>query len=89
MWFAIMAAAGLHAGAHACAPVEGSRITMRDLALVDSRFAVGDGALEIGFSPEPGSRRTFFPAELLRLAKSVDPDAPSEAPNPQVRDSAS
>jgi flagella basal body P-ring formation protein FlgA len=78
MWLAIMAAAGLHAGAHTCAPVDGPRITMRDLAHADSRFVAGDPALKIGFSPEPGSRRTFFPAELMRLAKGAGLE--SEAP---------
>ncbi|WP_180539499.1 flagellar basal body P-ring formation chaperone FlgA [Nevskia soli] len=86
MWLAIMAAAGLHTGLHTCTPVDGPRITMRDLARADSRFAsrfgAGDPAVEIGFSPEPGSRRTFFPAELLRIAKGagVDLDVPREAP---------
>ncbi len=73
MWLAIIAAASLHASAHACAAVDGPRITMRDLARADSRFASrfagGDSTVEIGFSPEPGARRTFFPPELLRIAK--------------------
>lgn len=53
----------------ACHPVDGERITMGDLTLADARFAVADGAKSSGFAPEPGAKRIFWGAELLRLAR--------------------
>lgn len=72
MWIAAIAAAGLHA----CSPVDGTHIFLRDLAQVESRFAAGDPELDVGFAPDPGSRRTFFPAELARIASKagIKPD---------------
>jgi flagella basal body P-ring formation protein FlgA len=49
--------------------VDGERITMGDLASADARFGAADGAKSAGFAPEPGAKRVFWAAELLRLAR--------------------
>ncbi len=65
----VLAALGPHASAEACRPVDGERITLGDLALGDARFAAADGLQPAGLAPEPGAKRVFWAAELLRLAR--------------------
>lgn len=55
-----------------CHPVDGEHITMRDLADVEPRFAKADPAQEIGFTPQPGAKRVFWPAELIGLSGRND-----------------
>jgi flagella basal body P-ring formation protein FlgA len=54
----------------ACVPVATSRITGRDLALADPRFAALPSTLVAGFNAEPGKSRIFTGSELQRLAKT-------------------
>lgn len=65
----LLAAAGPVAATD-CRRVGDDRIHGSDLARVDSRFAALPDGLTIGFSPEPGLRRTFTAAELARIARS-------------------
>lgn len=64
MWIALMAAASLHS----CAAVHANRIFIRDLAVLDARFAVADPSRFAGFAPNPGAIRVFQPAELVNIA---------------------
>ena len=56
------------AASPACHPVEGERITSRDLAAADSRLASLPETAELGFAPVPGMRRMVHAIELSRLA---------------------
>ena len=52
-----------------CQPVDGEQILGRDLALAEPRLGGIDLAQDLGFAPEPGAKRVFWPAELLRIAQ--------------------
>ncbi len=56
------------APAPACHPVEGERLTARDLAAADPALASLPEAAELGYAPAPGVRRVVRAAELSRLA---------------------
>ena len=64
-----LAAAISFVGEAPCQPVDGEHILGRDLALAEARFAGLGAAQELGFAPEPGAKRVFWPAELLRIAE--------------------
>ena len=51
-----------------CHPVDGERILMRDLAKAEPRFEAADPAQAVGFAPQPGAKRIFWPAELISLS---------------------
>jgi len=57
-------------GALACHAVKGDRITAGDLAAVSASFAELVPETVIGYAPQPGARRTFEPAELIRIAQA-------------------
>lgn len=59
----------------ACRPIAGDRITGKDLADADPRFAGLPASLIVGYAAPPGSRRTFSPAELARIARGSRVDA--------------
>jgi flagella basal body P-ring formation protein FlgA len=52
-----------------CQPVDSEHILGRDLAAADSRFEIVDEGQDLGFAPEPGVKRLFWPAELSRIAQ--------------------
>jgi flagella basal body P-ring formation protein FlgA len=52
-----------------CQPVDSEHIRGRDLAAADSRFVAVDSDQDLGFAPEPGTKRLFWPAELSRIAQ--------------------
>ena len=56
--------------ADGCLPVSGDRILGRDLALAIPAFAALPATLTIGYAPTPGTKRTFAPAELARIARA-------------------
>jgi hypothetical protein len=51
-----------------CVPVEGDKITARDLAEAVPAFSILSGDTVVGLAPAPGARRIFRAAELRRLA---------------------
>lgn len=53
----------------ACVPVDGDRITGKELAAGNPSFSALPPAVVIGYAPSPGSRRIFSIGELSRLAK--------------------
>ena len=55
-----------------CLPVTGTKITARDLALADPRYASLPPDLTIGYPPTPGTQRVFAAAELSRIASAND-----------------
>lgn len=54
----------------ACLPVTSGKITARDLALADPRYAALPATLTVGFAPAPGTRRVFAASELSRIARA-------------------
>lgn len=58
--------------ASSCVAVDAARITMRDLASADSRFAVADPRVEVGFTPEVGAKRVLWPQELIHIAQRTE-----------------
>jgi len=58
------------AAAHACAVVEGAKITARDLAAAAPIFASLDPAMVIAPAPIPGVRRVMNSEELARIARA-------------------
>jgi flagella basal body P-ring formation protein FlgA len=52
-----------------CAAPQGDKILARDLAAVEPAFAALPGAQPISYSPQPGLKRVFTPAELRGLAQ--------------------
>jgi flagella basal body P-ring formation protein FlgA len=53
-----------------CVPVEGDRVTARDLAQADPAFSALAADTVFSLSPAPGVRRVFQAADLKRLAAS-------------------
>ncbi len=60
-----------------CLPVTGDRLLGRDLAGADPVFAGLPAALQVGFTPIPGSQRHFTGEELRRIASVNGLRAPS------------
>jgi flagella basal body P-ring formation protein FlgA len=54
----------------ACHAVNGERIMGSDLAAAAPDFAAIAPETIVGYAPQPGSRRTLAPAELLRIASA-------------------
>jgi flagella basal body P-ring formation protein FlgA len=82
------------AASAACVPVEGDRITARDLASGNAAFSAVPPDSAIGYAPTPGARRIFSIGELNRLAKAhhlaaatpaeICFERPTEALNPDT-----
>jgi len=52
-----------------CVPVAAERITMADLARAVPAFTAAPSSEVLGFTPSPGLRRLFSPADLTRWAR--------------------
>src|ERR1035441_5596083 len=53
-----------------CIPITGNRILGRDLALADPHFSALPASLTVGFTPAPGTKRTYSVIELQQLARA-------------------
>jgi flagella basal body P-ring formation protein FlgA len=73
-----VAAAGL-AAANPCVPVRSERIPVRDFAPALPPMAAAPPEAMAGFSPMPGARRIFSPAEVASLAARYEIALPEPA----------